>query len=113
MKMKHIKYEFDTEESYNAARLDIPHEIETDEQGSEIIHFTSGDIISVLNKIYTEYPTYDEAGEEITAGVISDKFHVDVLWLDEANEPDSFKPFAITLDNVGIHVFGGFDYLNQ
>lgn len=111
--MKHIKYEFDTEADFDTAKLDIPHEVETDAEGNDYIFFTSGDTISVLNKIFIEYPTYDEAGNMVSDGVISDKFHVDILWLDEANEPDSFKDYAIVLDNIGIHAFAGVDYLNQ
>ena len=43
------------------------------------------------------------AGDENTAPVISDKYHIDVLWSDTA--PSDWQPFEVWCKPVGMHVF--------
>ncbi|QDP57521.1 MAG: hypothetical protein Unbinned2072contig1001_35 [Prokaryotic dsDNA virus sp.] len=105
MGMKHIKYAFNSQSEWDNLKLDISHEVETDEDGNEFIFFNGGDTIAELGNI-----VLSQDGEDV---VYSDTWHVDILWLEEDNEPESFKEFALVLDNIGIHVFAGFNYLNQ
>jgi hypothetical protein len=47
---------------------------------------------------------YDEEGEEITAPILSDNYHVDVLW---NGEPDSSWDSAMVwCAPMGVHTFG-------
>lgn len=111
--MVHIKYEFTDEATYETAKLDIAHEIEDDGEGNTNFYFISGDTIAPLGNITLTPATFDEDGNELTAPVLSDKWHVDVLWAAAENEPDSWKAFAVTLSDLGIHGFAGVDYLSQ
>jgi hypothetical protein len=59
-----------------------------------------------------EYPTHKH-----TIVQLSDKWHVDALWLDlEADEegkvdhPYGWKSYAVNIDGNGVHSFLGLDY---
>ncbi len=74
-----------------------------------------------LGFIVLEQAEYNEDGEETKAPVLSDKYHVDVLWkgLDPVDaeaevlsyvEPNGWIDNRIDLDNNGVHSFMGLDY---
>ena len=57
-----------------------------------------------LGNIVLEQGEYDADGNEITAPVISDKYHIDVLWSD--TEPADWQPYQVWCKPVGVHIFG-------
>jgi len=78
--MKVGKYEFNTQEEFNAAKENIDNTINT---------------ISFI-------------------GVIDDVIKVDVLWNDDITEhPEKWLPFAIDIEDEGIHYFHDYPYLEN
>ena len=76
-----------------------------------------------LGYIVLEQGEYNESGEQTKAPVLSDKYHVDVLWKGlepvdaEAEvlsyvEPDGWSEYRIDLEGNGVHSFMGLDYKN-
>ncbi len=74
-----------------------------------------------LGYIVLEQGEYNEEGEETKAPVLSDKYHLDVLWkglepIDaEAEvlsyiEPNDWADNRIGIDGNGVHSFMGLDY---
>ena len=101
------KYEFDTEELALAAIASLG--TSTDEDGNEYPTHPHG--IVKLGNIVLEQGEYNESGEQTKAPVLSDKFHVDVLWKGlepvdaEAEvlsyvEPNGWEANRIELDNT-------------
>lgn len=82
------KYEFDTKAE---AQIKID---ALGEHKHSIVH---------LGNITLQQGEYDVDGNEITAPVISDKYHIDVLWSDTA--PTDWQPFEVWCKPVGMHVF--------
>ena len=104
----------------------------TDENGNE--YPTHKSTIVQLGNIVLEKGEYDEEGEEVTAPVLSDKWHLDVAWsdaeitsveeeavLDEegmivtpevvsVNHPYGWKSYAVDIDSDGVHSFFGLSY---
>lgn len=57
-----------------------------------------------LGNLIIEQATYDEEGNEITPPVLSDTYHIDVLW---DGEPDaSWDSNMVWCKPLGVHVFG-------
>ena len=114
--IKISKYEFDSEEQAKAKINALPHT--TDEDGNNIP--THKHTIVELGYIVIEQGEYDEDGDQIEAPVLSDKYHVDVLWKDieEVDEdgnvtidhPFGWKTYSIDLDSEGMHGFMGVSY---
>jgi len=78
---------------------------------------TTQSSIVQLGNIVLEQGDYDENGEETTAPVLSDKWHLDVLWDDseitedeEVDHPYGWKSYSIDIDGNGVHSFFGLDY---
>jgi hypothetical protein len=71
-----------------------------DEEGNP----THNHIIVHLGNIVLQEGTYDADGNEITAPVVSDNHHVDVLW-DGVADP-SWNNQLIWCEPCGIHGFG-------
>ena len=47
-------------------------------------------------------------------GFINDKYKVDVLWNDDVTEhPTEWLPFAIDIEDEGIHFFHNYSYLEN
>lgn len=69
--------------------------------------------VVVLGNICVKEPELDEEYNIVKDAEYSDTYHVDILWQNESDEPESFKPYFIQLDNEGVHGFAGIDYLNQ
>ncbi len=87
----------------------------TDENGNE--YPTHKHTIVHLGNIVLQQGEYDEEGNETVAPVLSDKWHVDVLWKDlEANEdnvidhPYGWKSYYVDIDGDGVHSFLGLSY---
>ena len=104
----------------------------TDENGNE--YPTHKSKIVQLGNIVLEQGEYDEEGEEITAPVLSDKWHLDVAWDDaeittveeeavlddegmivtpevtSVDHPYGWKSYAVEIEGDGVHSFFGLSY---
>lgn len=64
-----------------------------------------------LGHIVLEQGEYDEEGEETKAPVLSDKYHLDVMWVGLDDHPYGWKSAAVgNIDDNGVHSFYGVDY---
>jgi DNA polymerase III epsilon subunit-like protein len=79
-----------------------------DENGNE--YPTHKHTIVQLGNIVLKQGQYDEEGNEVVAPVLSDKWHVDALWLDLDDHPYGWKSYAVDIDGNGVHSFLGLDY---
>ena len=111
--MRIAKYEFDSREQAQS-KIDALGTA-TDEDGNE--YPTHKHTIVHLGNIVEQQGQYDEEGNEVVAPVLSDKWHVDVLWKDlEADEdgvidhPYGWKSYAVDIDGDGVHSFLGLSY---
>lgn len=89
------KYEFNTQQEAQQM-IDA---LGVDDEGNP----THKHSIVHLGNIVLEQGEYDADGNEITAPVISNKYHIDVLWSDTA--PTDWQPFEVWCKPVGMHVF--------
>jgi hypothetical protein len=93
---KFRKYEFG---SQSAATTKI-NALGVDEEGNP----THSHSIVRLGHIVLTDGEYDEEGEEITAPILSDNYHVDVLW---QGEPEtSWDSAMVWCRPMGVHTFG-------
>ena len=116
--IKVSKYEFASESAAQAAIDSLPH-IEVEGENVPNHKHT----IVKLGNIVIEQGEYDENGEETQAPVLSDKYHVDVLWKDieetdeegnvSVDHPYGWKSYAIDIDNEGMHGFMGVSYIEN
>ncbi len=111
--IKIAKYEFDSKEQAETKINALG--TAQDEDGNE--YPTHKHTIVHLGNIVLEQGEYDEEGNEIVAPVLSDKWHVDVLWKDlEADEdgvidhPYGWKSYYVDIDGDGVHSFLGLSY---
>ena len=111
--IKIAKYEFDSKEQAETKIQGLG--VATDENGNE--YPTHKHTIVQLGNIVLEQGEYDEEGNETVAPVLSDKWHVDVLWKDlEADEdgvidhPYGWKSYYVDIDGDGVHSFLGLSY---
>jgi hypothetical protein len=52
-----------------------------------------------------------EEGTETEEAVLSDKYHVDVIWEDVEEHPYGWKSYVVAItDGNGVHSFYGIDY---
>ena len=119
MGIKISKYEFADEASALAKINALPSV--KDEDGNDVPSHRH--TIVKLGNIVLEQGEYDEDGEETKAPVLSEKYHVDVLWkdLEETDEdgnvtvdhPYGWKSYALDLDSEGMHGFMGVSYLEN
>jgi hypothetical protein len=107
------KYEFDSKEQAETKINALG--TATDENGNE--YPTHKHTIVHLGNIVLQQGEYDEEGNETVAPVLSDKWHVDVLWKDlEADEdgvidhPYGWKSYYVDIDGDGVHSFLGLSY---
>jgi len=103
--IKIAKYEFNSREQAEAKIKSLG----VDEEGVSNHNHT----VVKLGNIAIQKAKYDEKGVEVSAAVLSDKFHVDVLWADIDSHPYGWATYAITLDNEGSHSFFGVTYLEN
>ena len=66
-----------------------------------------------LGYIMLEQAEIDEEGEVVTEAVLSDKFHVDVMWKGLESHPYGWKSYAVDLSSNGIHSFLGVNYIKN
>lgn len=114
--IKVSKYEFNSQDQAESKINALPHA--TDEDGNQ--YPTHKHTIVKLGHIVITPGEYDEEGNETTAPVLSESYHVDVLWKDieEVDEdgnvsishPYGWATYAIDLDNEGMHGFMGVSY---
>jgi hypothetical protein len=116
--MKIAKYEFDSQAQAESKIEALG--VATDEDGN--IYPTHKHSIVKLGNITLQQGVFDEDGNEVTPPVLSDKYHVDVLWNlsddtydDEGNvvyadHPYGWKTYSVDLDDNGVHSFMGLDY---
>lgn len=116
--MKLGKYEFPdaTVAQVNIDALGIA----TDEDGNTYATHNNG-IVKLGNIVLTP-GEYDEEGNEITAPVLSNKYHIDVCWVDlkdttdedgnpvYATHPGNWGDFAVDIEDNGVHSFMGMNY---
>jgi len=110
--IKVSKYEFDSESQAESKINALP----SDSDGNPTHKHT----IVKLGNIVLEQGVYDENGEETQAPVLSESYHVDVLWknIQEVDEdgnvsfahPSGWADAAIDLDSEGMHGFMGVSY---
>jgi len=107
------KYQFDSRE---AAQTRINYlGTETDEDGNE--YPTHKHSIVHLGNIVLEQAIIDEDGEVETEAVLSEDWHLDVLWngLEADEDGDYSHPYgwagkAVDIDGDGVHAFFGLNY---
>ena len=128
--IKIAKYEFDSKEQVISKIASLG--TATDEDGNE--YPTHKSTIVQLGNIVLEQGEYDEEGEETVAPVLSDKWHLDVLWKEEQikrvdeeavidedgnivtpevvsyDHPYGWKSYAVDIDGDGVHSFLGLSY---
>ena len=111
--MKIGKYIFESKEKAQA-KIDALGTA-TDEDGNE--YPTHKHTIVHLGNIVLEQAVIDEDGEIETEAVLSEDWHVDVLWVDlEADEdgiidhPYGWKSKSVNINGDGVHAFFGLNY---
>jgi hypothetical protein len=128
--MRISKYEFNSKEQAQE-KIDALGTA-TDENGNE--YTTHKSTIVQLGNIVLEQGEYDEEGEEITAPVLSNKWHLDVAWDDaeittveeeavlddegmivtpevtSVDHPYGWKSYAVDIEGDGVHSFFGLSY---
>lgn len=107
--MRIAKYEFDSREQAQT-KIDALGTA-TDEDGNE--YPTHKNTIVHLGNIVLEQGEYDSEGNETKAPVLSSKWHIDVLWVDEESHPYGWATRAVDLDNEGSHSFFGVSYISN
>ena len=113
------KYEFNTKEQYETALGKLP--TITDDDGTK--HPNYNHSIVELGNIVIEEGEYDDDFQQIKAPVLSDKYHVDVLWkkseitqtdkdgVKSIKYPTGWVSKEIDFDNgEGVHTFLGVSY---
>ena len=64
-----------------------------------------------LGHITLEQGQEDAEENEITPNVLSDKYHIDVMWKGLEDHPYGWKSYAVAVaDGNGVHSFYGIDY---
>jgi len=107
------KYEFANKQEANNYLNQLPTAIDED-GNSNIIHQHQ---IKILGNLIKASATYDEAGNELTPTIFSDKYSVDILWHEETSEPykTNWANKEITNDGTwpnanGAHTWFGLDF---
>ena len=101
--MKFRKYEF-TPSQWSSNSKKIQQTISIDNETST--SWVDCHVVE-LGKLFTVPPTFDEEGNVLTPGTMSDKHSVDILWNNEPH-PD-FLQFEVWPEPCGIHVFAGWE----
>ena len=104
--MKIGKYEFNDKTQADSKIKALG--VETNEEGIE--YPTHGHAVVTLGHIVTQEGTYDDKGEVITEPVLSDKYHVDVMWQGLDAHPYGWSTYAVTPSDNGLHSFLGVNY---
>ena len=98
MNISIAKYEFTSKEQAN---------LKIDTLNEEPNNHT----IVTLGHIVLEPAVIDEDGEIITEAVLSEGWHLDVLWIGLTDHPYGWKSYNVDLTSEGSHGFAGVSYL--
>jgi len=100
--MKLRKYSFSTSQ-WATAKAKIQ---TTDDEGNA--SWDSSKVVAVveLGNLVTIPAVYDEEGNETTPATYSDKYSVDILWVDEPLKT-SFASYEVWCAPMGVHSMGG------
>jgi len=63
-----------------------------------------------LGYIVLEQSEIDEEGDIVSEPILSDKCHVDVMWIGLKDHPYGWKSYSVDLSSNGMHSFLGVDY---
>ena len=107
--MKIGKYEFDSKSAYETKLKALG--TAKDEDGND--YPTHSHSLVALGNIVVTPGEYDEEGNETKAPVLSDKYHVDVMWVGLEDRPYGWKQFAVEVQDNGVHMFAGVDYVSN
>tara|TARA_B110000977_G_scaffold199399_1_gene286682 strand:- start:3261 stop:3590 length:330 start_codon:yes stop_codon:yes gene_type:complete len=107
--MNIAKYEFNSKEQAQT-KIDALGTI-TDENGNESPNHNHA--IVTLGHIVLESAIFDENGEVITEAVLSEGWHLDVMWRGLTDHPYGWKSYNVDLTNEGSHSFMGVSYLDN
>jgi len=103
--IKIAKYEFVDEQQAK----DKIKGLGVDKDGNPTHHHA---IVELGNVILQEGET-DAEGNEITPPKLSEKYHIDVMWVGLEEHPYGWKSYAVTPSDEGLHSFYGVDYLTN
>lgn len=107
--MKIGKYDFNSKEQAEEKIKSLG--VEKDENGNE--YPTHNHTIVNLGNIVIQEATYDENGDVITEPILSDKCHVDVMWIGLEDHPYGWATYAVDLNSNGMHSFLGVNYIKN
>jgi len=97
--MIHIaKYEFNSKEQFDA-KLESLVDVKFDK--------------AELGHIVLASAVVDEDGVEVSPEVISEGWHVDMIWHDIEDHPYGWKSYNVDLSSEGSHGFAGVSYLTH
>jgi len=104
MTIKIGKYEFNSEDQAKKKIEALGEEIDG------VYYPDLYDSIVELGFLIITPGTYDPDGKEITPPVYSDKYSVDVLWLNRVQNPYGWSTYQINVQGEGAHSFFGVPY---
>ena len=108
--MKIGKYEFNDKEQAKDKIEDLG--VDYDFEGNQ--YPTHNHSIIELGNIVLqkgEYEIKDGEMQMIKEPILSDKYHVDVIWQDLEKHPYGWKTYSCDLETEGMHSFYGLSYL--
>ena len=103
------KYHFDSKEQGVSKIASLG--TATDEDGNE--YPTHNHTIASLGHIVLKQAVIDEEGEIITEALLSERWHVDVMWIGLEDHPYGWKSYNVDLSSEGSHGFAGMSYLSH
>ena len=106
------KYEFNSKEQAQDKIDALKVEVENENGELELVAQHKHTIVE-LGNIVLEQGQYDEEGNETVAPVLSDKWHVDVLWQNLDDHPYGWKSYSVDITDEGTHSFLGLSYLDN
>ena len=108
MKLNIAKYAFNSREQFQD-KFDALHTV--DEEGNSIPNFKFG--VVQLGNIVLESAVIDQEGQEQVEAVLSERWHVDVVWFEQEDHPYGWKSYNEDLESEGVHGFAGLNYLDH
>ena len=66
-----------------------------------------------LGNIVLEQAKVNDEGNIENEAVLSDKYHVDVMWIGLEDHPYGWKSYAVDLSDNGVHSFLGVNYIEN
>ncbi len=104
--MKIGKYEFNSKEQAKS-KIEALSPSTEDSSSTSPLH---NHCVVELGYIVLERGSYDADGNEITAPVLSEKYHVDVMWDNLDGHPYGWATYDADVDGEGSHGFMGVSY---